>query len=120
MGESAGFFTTFSTDAHTAHLDFVELRACAVPHGCHFFVIPQRNGERKGTRTFPPGPPSFAALQSETREITYKLLMLCLKFSQHERQAEKARDIAFLVGVGVATIRFKGNSIIVERMGWAP
>ncbi len=25
---------------------------------CHFFVVPQRNGERTGARTFPPRPPS--------------------------------------------------------------
>ena len=44
---------TVPWDARTAHLDFC---FCLPPHnarrerGCHFFVIPQRNGERKGTK----------------------------------------------------------------------
>ena len=39
----AGFFTTVSFDARTASRR-------AVRYGCHFFVVPQRNGERKGTK----------------------------------------------------------------------
>jgi len=42
---------------------------------------------KKRARTFPPGPPFFAALQRERREDTYTLPVLCLNLSHHERQA---------------------------------
>ena len=50
---------------------------------------------KKRAQAFPLGTPSRAALQEETREITYALLALCLNFSHHERQAEIARAFAF-------------------------
>ena len=50
-----------------------------------------KNEPRKRAQAFPLGTPSFAALQRARREVKYKLLMLCLDFRHHERQAEKAK-----------------------------
>jgi hypothetical protein len=37
----------------------------------------------------------FAALQRKRREVSYKLFVLCLDFSQHERQAENVKYVTF-------------------------
>ena len=68
---SSRFPTTTPTDARTAHLDFVELRAALCRHGCHFFASSQRNGERKDARAFPPGPPSVRRLHSRRRVVAF-------------------------------------------------
>ena len=50
---------------------------------------------KKRAQAFPLGTPGIAALQRKRREVTYTLPVLCLNFSQHERQAGKARAFAF-------------------------
>jgi hypothetical protein len=54
----------------------------------------ERTKENQRRRS-PWEPPGIAALQSEKQEVTQSLLMRCLNLSQHERQARKAKDVAF-------------------------
>jgi len=85
---NAKFQTTSPLDAHTAS----RVR-CAVSVVLSLSLNKERTKENQ-PKAAAFGNCSFAALQKGTREITYTLFVLCLKFSQHERQAKKARAFA--------------------------
>jgi len=79
---------------HLLLLTRVQLRAALYRSWMFILCHAAKNEPRKRAQAFPLGTPSFAALQRATREITYAFLVLCLKFSQHERQAEKAKILS--------------------------
>jgi hypothetical protein len=90
-GKVYGKLTTTSFYAHTASL---RLALICSGFGCYFFLVQERsNQESEPGRSFR-GLPFRAALQGETREITYTLFMLCLNFRHHARQALKAKTFA--------------------------
>ena len=52
----------------------------------------------------------FAALQRVRREITCELFMLCLNFSQHERQVENERAFAFRFAENLSCHKPRGTA----------
>ena len=80
------FFAASPSHAHTA------LRARSL-FSADAISLPRRKemAKEKTPKRSPWEPPGIAALQRATREITYAFLVLCLKFSHHERQAGKAK-----------------------------
>ena len=88
-------FNNFFFFAHTA------FGALAVRLGCHFFVVPQRNGERKGTRASPLDP-------ARRSRATVRAFGGNLRFPRRRSKALYSQDSSILRS---PTSRWVGSSV---------
>ena len=81
-------------DAHTAHLDFVELRAALCGLDVLSLSLNKERTKENQPKAAAFGNCSRATLQSVTREIKCTFVVLCLNVSYHAWQAGEARVFA--------------------------
>ena len=73
-----------------------------------------------GKRTFTERARLAAQGEAVGEEVENLVFLHLSPRSHHARQIWGAKGVAFSVGVGASTTRFKGNSNFVEKMGRGP